>query len=134
MSKARAYSWPVPDALKIILDALPDHSSTTLCANSFGKSWTASGFRASWRKEKLKLEKAGLVARGLTIHGLRHSMATRLIEEGRDDRTVADALQQKTLTMARHYSEGADLKRKMVGVTQTINESEKVRRDLSNLS
>lgn len=59
-------------------------------------------------------------------------MASRLIEDGGDDRMVADALQQKTLTMARHYSQGANLKMKMKDVTERINISEKKRRDLSN--
>ncbi len=128
------YHWPVPIALKRLLDDAPRHSSATLAANSHGKSWTASGLRASWRKEKLRLEAEGKIGPGLTIHGLRHTMANRLIEEGRDDRTVADALQQKTTVMARHYSEGANMRKKMEGVTKTIDESEERRRDLSNLS
>jgi hypothetical protein len=39
-----------------------------------------------------------------------------LRESGADERTIADALGQKTIEMARHYAKGADLKRKMRGV------------------
>ena len=35
---------------------------------------------------------------------------------GFDERTIADALGQKTIEMARHYARGADLKRKMRAV------------------
>ena len=39
-----------------------------------------------------------------------------LRETGADERTIADALGQKTIEMARHYAKGADLKPKMRGV------------------
>ncbi len=38
-----------------------------------------------------------------------------------DERTIADALGQKTLEMARHYAKGADLKPKMRGVVSSIS-------------
>jgi hypothetical protein len=44
-----------------------------------------------------------------------------LREAGCDERTIADALGQKTIEMARHYAEGADLKRKMYGVVTTFD-------------
>jgi len=62
------------------------------------------------------LEKAGAIGPGLTLFGLRHTVAVILRESGFDERTIADALGQKTIEMARHYSEGADLKPKMRGV------------------
>lgn len=108
--------WPVIAPLKAILDAAPDHDALTLCANSYGKPWTVSGFRASWRKLRLELEEAGRVQPGLTLYGLRHTVATILREAGQDERTIADALGQKTEAMARHYSKTADLSRKMKGV------------------
>ena len=37
-----------------------------------------------------------------------------------DERTIADALGQKTLEMARHYAKGADLKPKMRGVVRCV--------------
>ena len=36
-------------------------------------------------------------------------MAVILREIGYDERTIADALGQKTIEMARHYAKGADL-------------------------
>jgi integrase len=108
--------WPAPAALIEILSAAPAHDALTLCANSRGRPWTESGFRASWRTLRTRLEGLGLIGPGLTLYGLRHTVAVILRESGADERTIADALGQKTIEMARHYAKGADLKRKMRGV------------------
>jgi integrase len=114
--------WPCPVPLTAILAEAPKHDAITLCANSDGKPWTVSGFRASWRKVRLKLEKAGQVGPDLTLYGLRHTVAVILREIGMDERTIADALGQKTLEMARHYAKGADLKPKMRGVVRSFED------------
>jgi len=114
-------SWPAPEELRRILAAAPMHEAITLCANSVGKPWTESGFRASWRHIRVRLEGAGSIGPGLTLYGLRHTVAVILRELGYDERTIADALGQKTIEMARHYSEGADLKPKMRGVVASFD-------------
>jgi integrase len=108
--------WPCPAPLTELLTAAPAHDAITLLANSDGKPWTTSGFRASWRPVKLKLEREGKIGPGLTLYGLRHTVAVILREIGMDERTIADALGQKTIEMARHYATGADLRPKMRGV------------------
>ena len=113
--------WPAPAELQTILNAAPKHDAITLCANSDGKPWTESGFRASWRPIRIRLEKAGKIGPGLTMYGLRHTVAVILREFGFDERTIADALGQKTIEMARHYSKGADLKPKMRGVVASFD-------------
>ncbi|GJD52466.1 hypothetical protein OPKNFCMD_5232 [Methylobacterium crusticola] len=113
--------WPVPSPLAAILDTAPQHSATTLCASSAGTPWTLSGFRASWRPIRMKLEEAGAIGPGLTLYGLRHTVAVILREIGHDERTIADALGQKTIEMARHYARGADLRPKMRGVVQSFD-------------
>jgi site-specific recombinase XerD len=105
--------WKAPTELKSILAKAPKHEAITLCANSNGKPWTQSGFRASWRHVRIKLEKIGKIGPGLTLYGLRHTVAVISRESGFDERTIADALGQKTIEMARHYAKGADLKPKM---------------------
>ena len=113
--------WEAPEELAAILAAAPTHDAITLCANSEGKPWTESGFRASWRPIRKKLETEGKVAPGLTLYGLRHTVAVILRELGYDERTIADALGQKTIEMARLYAEGADLKPKMRGVVASFD-------------
>jgi integrase len=113
--------WPAPSALTTILMESPAHSAITVCANSHGRPWTESGFRASWATLRRKLEKIGQVGPSLTLYGLRHTVAVILRECGFDERTIADALGQKTIEMARHYAKGADLKRKMRGVVTELD-------------
>jgi integrase len=108
--------WPVPQSLAEDLAKAPAHNATTLCANSDGKPWTLSGFRSSWRPIRLRLEKEGRIGSGLTLYGLRHTVAVILREMGRDERDIGDALGQKTIEMARHYAKGADLRPKMRGM------------------
>jgi integrase len=104
--------WPAPAPLKAILKDAPKHDAIMLCANSDGLPWTESGFRASWRKYRLKLERDQKVNPGLTLYGLRHTVAVILRE--------CAALGQKTIEMARHYAKGADLTKKMTGVAKTF--------------
>ncbi|AXS39695.1 tyrosine-type recombinase/integrase [Breoghania sp. L-A4] len=112
--------WPAISPLRDALDAAPEHDAITLCANSRGRPWTVSGFRASWRPLRERLEKEGKVQPGLTLYGLRHTVAVILKELGYDDRSIADALGQKTEAMARHYSKGANLRQKMTGVAASL--------------
>jgi integrase len=114
--------WSCPALLKAVLEQAPAHDAVTLCANSDGKPWTISGFRASWRPLRLRLEREGKIGPGLTLYGLRHTMAVIIREMGMDERTIADALGQKTIEMARHYAKGADLKPKMRGVVKRLDE------------
>jgi len=96
----------------------PKHDAITLCANSDGKPWTVSGFRASWRKVRLKLEAEQRVNSGLTLYGLRHTVAVILRECGYDERTIADALGQKTIENGTPLCARADLTKKMTGVAK----------------
>ena len=107
---------PVPDCLRAELDAAPPHDAITVCATSRGKPWTLSGFQSSWQRLRARLEADEAVAPGLTLKGLRHTVATILAEEGFDERTIADMLGQKTVDMARHYARRADRSRKMARV------------------
>lgn len=96
----------------ILVDAIaqrPASDSDVLCVSSRGQPWTAMGFNASWGTFRRALEAEGVIGRGLTCHGLRHTLGTRLREAGADDRTIADILGQRSTAMARHYSENAAL-------------------------
>lgn len=112
---------PLPAPVVAALAAAPTHDAITLCANSRGKPWSVSGFRASWRPIRLKLEEADAVEQGLTLKGLRHTVATILAEMGYDDRTIADMLSQKTEAMARHYSKRANKTRKLSAVVRDFD-------------
>lgn len=115
---------PVVEALKVA----PHHDAITLCANSYGKPWTVSGFRASWRPIKLALEKAEKVEPGLTLKGLRHTVATILREMGFSLEIIAAYLGQKTEAMARHYARRADNTRQLNAVVKDFNKEVNRRR------
>jgi integrase len=115
-------SMPLLGELRAILDESPSHSAVTICATSYGTPWTLAGLRASWRKVRMKLEETGEVAPGLTLKGLRHTVATILAEmDGIDERTIADVLGQETIEMARHYSRRADKSRRVTGVVEKFD-------------
>jgi integrase len=113
--------WQCPAQLTTILAEAPRHDAITLCANSRGKPWTVSGFNSSWQKFRRKLEREGRIGPGLTLYGLRHTVAVILREMGYDERTIADALGQTDPKMALHYAKLADLKPKMRGVVTRLD-------------
>jgi integrase len=98
--------------LRKALNEAPEHDAITLCANSRGHPWTESGFRASFRKKLKKLESDGHIEPGLTFHGLRHTVATVLVEAGVSTEDVAAVLGQRSSKMAAHYSREADRSRR----------------------
>lgn len=101
---------PIPSLLKTILETMPKHDADTLLANSFGKPWTKSGVDSVWHKLKKELEDKGVIQKGLTLKGLRHTYATILREIGESHRSIADALGDKSEAMGQHYSRDADIK------------------------
>lgn len=100
---------PIGPTLKAELARAPKHDAITVLANSNGKPWTYNGFSTVWHRFKKKLEAEEAVQPGLTLKGLRHTVATTLREAGLEERQIADLLGQKTPSMARHYSRSANL-------------------------
>lgn len=103
---------PVSPTLQAALDSMPKHKAETVLSNSRGEAWTYNGFSTVWHRFKTDLEKEELIEKGLTLKGLRHTVATTLREAGLDERRIADLLGQKTPSMARHYSRSANLAEK----------------------
>lgn len=118
---------PVSLTLQVALDSIPAHEAATVLASSLGGAWTYNGFSTVWHRFKTGLEEEGLIAPGLTLKGLRHTVATTLREAGLDERRIADLLGQKTPSMARHYSRSANLADKNRETMATL-EKENARR------
>jgi integrase len=104
---------PIDDELRAEIMRAPAHDAITLCANSRGLPWTEDGLRCVFAKLRDELEERGQVGPGLTIHGLRHMIASRLAEHDVSEGGIATWLGQKTSAMARHYSARANKKRRM---------------------
>ena len=103
---------PVSREIREALAGQPAHNAITLCATSRGTPWTNNGFRASFFKLIRSLEEAGKLQPGLTFHGLRHTVASVLAENGASAEDIAAVLGRKDSAMARHYAEMADRSRR----------------------
>lgn len=108
-------SLPVHRELKVILDAelarLPRTPEAPLLLNRSGRAFTESGVRSSFFKLVRRMEQAGKVQPGLSLHGLRHTVGKTLAEAGASTKTIAAVLGHKSERMAEHYSREADRKR-----------------------
>ena len=67
---------PVSPTLQAALDSIPAHEAAIVLASSHGAAWTYNGFSTVWHRFKTGLEEDGLIAPGLTLKGLRHTLAT----------------------------------------------------------
>lgn len=102
--------WIAPPAPLVSVLADAPRRAVNIAANSRGTPWTESGFRASWRKLRLKLEGERKVRPGLTIHGLRHTVGNHLADA---DVSTADIARILGITeeMAKKYSDRATRKK-----------------------
>ncbi len=129
---------PVLGELRVLLEAylatpvVKNAKVTRLCLNSFGEPWTEMGFTASVRKFFASCEKRGLADKGLTVHGLRHSVAAELRSQGYSLQQIADYLGQETAQMAAHYSSSADMSGVLIDMANVIQGGTKRKRVLSN--
>ena len=100
---------PVIALLAAALERAPKHDAITILASTKGRPWTYDGFSTSWHRWRGKQAESGLLAKDLTLKGLRHTVATLLREDGMGKAEIADLLGQKTESMAHHYSRDANL-------------------------
>lgn len=90
---------------------LGDGDPPLVASSKTGEAFTESGFRASFFKLLRRLEAAGTVKSGLTVHGLRHTAATMLADAGCSTREIMAVTGHRTEAMVALYTEGADRRR-----------------------
>lgn len=122
---------PVASPLAIILNGQMPNDLDTICSTTRGTSWTSDGFKTSFFKFIRKLELEGVITKGITFHGLRHTVATELGELGFDNRTIADMLGQKSESMAAYYSRDANLLKKLSPAVEQMTIAEETRTKVS---
>lgn len=129
---------PALGELKRILDEalvawpIAEIDVTMLCLNSDRKAWTEMGFTASIRKYFAKCVKRGIAGEGLTVHGLRHTVAAELRGLGYKLEDIKNFLGQETIEMAEHYSSSADVSGVLIDMANVIQASPKRERVLTN--
>lgn len=126
----REIAVPVSQRLQSALTASPPHTAITVLASSNGKPWTYDGLASAFHRLKRKLEDAGEIANGLTMKGLRHTVATTLREAGKSERDIADLLGQSTTSMAGHYSRSANLAAKNRTTILALDEANEKRTNI----
>lgn len=124
LETAKRKVWIDLPLLPNLLDAINaahKGDAITLCVNSRGRPWTLDGFRTSFFKVIKALENQGLVDKGLTYHGLRHTVASMLAEQGVNHEDIAAVLGQKSSKVAAHYADRADRKRRAGAVITRLD-------------
>lgn len=101
---------PARRALREILDAAPRIGKWMVCGPDGGQ-WTEGTLRKNFRTLIARLENEKRVAKGITLHGLRTTNATRLADLGADVRAIQAELGDRSTAMGFHYSRNADMKR-----------------------
>jgi integrase len=95
---------PAVSELSDFLDGLP-RTSVNIAMRADGMSWKNEKQLQTAFSNWLKgLQRSGLVAPGLTLHGLRVTYAAWLRREGADASDVAAALGDRTPRMGEHYT------------------------------
>lgn len=92
------------------LDAAP-RLGETIVTKQNGAPFTEANFSAYFSKLNAQLVEDGLVAKGLTFHGLRHTVGAELADAGADTRTIMATTGHKTESSVSTYTRDADRRR-----------------------
>lgn len=103
---------PIRGWLADELERAPKHDAITICATTDGTPWASSdSVGCVIRRLFGALVAEGKVGKGLTIHGLRHTVGFDLAEAGCTDDEIAAWLAHTSTATAKIYTEGAKRKR-----------------------
>jgi integrase len=97
---------------------------TKLCLTSNGHAWRSDdgGFRATFARLLRRLESEGAIARGLTFHGLRGTLAKSLAEAGVGEDSIKAYLGNRTSQSVQVYTRGALLARLTAHAVRTLDD------------
>lgn len=101
---------PAHSELKAILDAMP-RVGATIVTGVRGGPMSGANLGSRFFKFLRRLRDVGKVESGLTFHGLRHTLGTRLAEAGCDPATIAFVLGHTNPRMTERYTRTADRRR-----------------------
>lgn len=101
---------PVHARLKLELDAaaIKKVGPIIVISKKKARPFTSNGFQGSFFKLIRRLVEQGKIGKGLTFHGLRHTLGTALAETGAATRTIATVLGHANERMSEHYSRRAE--------------------------
>ncbi len=102
---------PEHSRLTEILNDTP-RLGTVIVIGDRRKPYTEDGFRTMFTRLREELLAARKVGQGLTFHGLRHTFATWIADEGATDEEVQSVTGHKSRSMVEVYTREADQKRR----------------------
>lgn len=109
--KTGAPIWiPAHHELRALLDNLP-HVAPNIVTGIRGKPMEGKNLGTRFFQFIKQLRDAGKVEDGISFHGLRHTLATRIAEAGGDSATIAAVTGHSSPRMAEWYSRKASQKR-----------------------
>lgn len=97
----------------------------TVIVGHYGRPYTGSGFRSLFFRLIRDLEKENKIGKGLTFHGLRHTVGTNLADTGADDLTIQTILGQKSTVAAQRYRRDANKKKRAVAAIKLLERPRK---------
>lgn len=115
---------PIHPALAAVLTDTPRRAAVIVTGER-GRSGThppysRDGFRTVWGRLRDRLEADGQVGEGLTFHGLRHTVATRLADAGADAETIRAITGHADAGMTRRYTRTADQRRRAIKAMEML--------------
>jgi integrase len=113
-------AYPVPDALRMRLDAIPPHDGLRLFINTRNLGWSVNGFRHQVFKLRNALAKQGKLRRELTLHGLRTTLAHDAANIGFEEKVIADGLGHRDTKATRGYVREAGRKRNLGEIVKLV--------------
>lgn len=110
-----------PD-LRWILDGVGKNDATALCVKDDGTPWAYEGLKTAFQRHRDALEAKGIIAPGVTFHGLRHTVATILEEAGFDELEYRHQMGHGPKTISGHYAMTAERRDLLTRMALTIEE------------
>lgn len=98
---------PVYSRLKAELDATP-RRAMTIVVGALGRPWASGGLRAEFFHLTRRLRAEGRVGEGLSFHGLRHLLATEIINAGGTSHAARSVLGHSQPGMTERYARQFD--------------------------
>jgi len=94
---------PIVLRLEQILGSVGRRKAVTIVAGAKGRPLSSTGFQSLFQKARKKLG----FEKGLTFHGLRHTMAQSLAEAGASEAELMAVTGHKSSAMVAHYTRRA---------------------------
>lgn len=95
-------------------------NAITILTDYRGKPWQRTTLQGNWQIEMRRL---GLQGQGLTFHGMRATLASRLAEQGATTHEIAAVTGHQTLAMIERYTKDADQERRASAAVLKLDRS-----------